>query len=172
MKGKLEKKKKSRTVCVGKTNSLGENSLKTTSQDSPRFWHWNSLPFSSSFSSNISMSDQHQPTAKSDLPPSLGAWVLWGSQMTGLRWGAQPSSRPLALLIRAADWHPIGLSLKAHSQKEMATHSCIIIWEIPWTEKSGSLQSMGSQRVRQDLATKQQQQQIESYDALWQNDCH
>ena len=32
-------------------------------------------------------------------------------------------------------------------QKEMATHSSIIAWEIPWTEKLGGLQSMGSQRV-------------------------
>ena len=39
----------------------------------------------------------------------------------------------------------------------MATHSSILAWEIPWTEEPGGLQSMGSQRVRQDLATKQQQ---------------
>ena len=39
----------------------------------------------------------------------------------------------------------------------MATHSSILDWEIPWAEESGGLQSMGSQRVRHDLATKQQQ---------------
>ena len=39
----------------------------------------------------------------------------------------------------------------------MATHSSILAWEIPWAEESGGLQSMGSQRVRHDLATKQQQ---------------
>ena len=39
----------------------------------------------------------------------------------------------------------------------MATHSSILAWEIPWTEKPGGLQSMGSQRVRHDLVTKQQQ---------------
>ena len=33
-------------------------------------------------------------------------------------------------------------------EKEMATHSSILTWEIPWTEKPGGLQSMGSQRVR------------------------
>ena len=32
-------------------------------------------------------------------------------------------------------------------EKEMATHSGILAWEIPWTEESGGLQSMGSQRV-------------------------
>ena len=45
-------------------------------------------------------------------------------------------------------------------EKEMATHSSIPAWEIPWTEQPGRLQSMGSQRVRHDLATKQQQQFI------------
>ena len=39
----------------------------------------------------------------------------------------------------------------------MATHSSILAWEIPWTEEPGGLQSMGSQRVRQDLATQRQQ---------------
>ena len=33
-------------------------------------------------------------------------------------------------------------------EKEMATHSSILAWEIPCTEKPGRLQSMGSQRVR------------------------
>ena len=34
----------------------------------------------------------------------------------------------------------------------MATPSSILAWRIPWTEKPGGLQSMGSQRVRHDLA--------------------
>ena len=33
-------------------------------------------------------------------------------------------------------------------EKEMATHSSILGWEILWTEEPGGLQSMGSQRVR------------------------
>ena len=45
-------------------------------------------------------------------------------------------------------------------EKEMATHSSTRAWEIPWTEEPGGLQLMGSQRVRQDLVTKEQQQQI------------
>ena len=32
-------------------------------------------------------------------------------------------------------------------EKEMATHSSILAWEIPWTEGSGRLQSMGLQKV-------------------------
>ena len=37
-------------------------------------------------------------------------------------------------------------------EKEMATHPNILAWEIPWREKPGELQSMGSQRVRHDWA--------------------
>ena len=40
-------------------------------------------------------------------------------------------------------------------KKEMATHSSILAWEIPWTEEPGGLQSMGLQRVGHHLATKQ-----------------
>ena len=38
--------------------------------------------------------------------------------------------------------------------KEIATHSSILSWKIPWMEKPGGLQSMGSQRVGHDWATK------------------
>ena len=39
-------------------------------------------------------------------------------------------------------------------EKEMATQCSILAWRIPWTEKSGGLQSIGSQRDRHDWATK------------------
>ena len=45
-------------------------------------------------------------------------------------------------------------------EKPMATHSNILAWKIPWTEKPGGLQSIGLQIVRHDLATKQQQSYI------------
>ena len=35
-------------------------------------------------------------------------------------------------------------------EKGMATHSSILAWKIPWAEEPGGLQSMGSQRVRDD----------------------
>ena len=38
-------------------------------------------------------------------------------------------------------------------EKEMAAHSSILAWRIPWTEEPGRLQSMGSQRVRYDRVT-------------------
>ena len=38
-------------------------------------------------------------------------------------------------------------------EKEMATHSSILAWKIPWTEEPGRLQSVGSQRVGHNCAT-------------------
>ena len=42
------------------------------------------------------------------------------------------------------------LSQEDPLEKEMATHSGTLAWEIPWTEKPGGLQSMGSQRGGHD----------------------
>ena len=35
-------------------------------------------------------------------------------------------------------------------EEEIATHTSILAWEIPWTEEPGGLQSIESQRVRHD----------------------
>ena len=43
-------------------------------------------------------------------------------------------------------------------EKQTATHSSILVWEIPWREEPGGLQSMGLQRVGHNLVTKLQQQ--------------
>ena len=37
-------------------------------------------------------------------------------------------------------------------EREMEIHSSMRAWEIPWTEETGKLQSMGSQRVRHNSA--------------------
>ena len=42
-------------------------------------------------------------------------------------------------------------------EKEMATHSSILAWEIPWSEEPDGLQSIRPQRVEYDLMFKQQQ---------------
>ena len=41
-------------------------------------------------------------------------------------------------------------------EKEMATHSSILAWRIPWTKETGGLQSMGSQRVGHNWVTNTQ----------------
>ena len=42
-------------------------------------------------------------------------------------------------------------------EKEIATRSGILAWEIPWTEEPGGLQSVGLQRVRHGIAAELQQ---------------
>ena len=42
------------------------------------------------------------------------------------------------------------LALEDPLEKEIATHSSILAWEIPWMEKPGGLQAMGLQRVGND----------------------
>ena len=43
-------------------------------------------------------------------------------------------------------------------EKEMATHSSILAWKIPWTEKPGGLQYMGLQRVGHNLGSEHEQE--------------
>ena len=51
------------------------------------------------------------------------------------------------------EMHFQSLGQKDPLEKEIATHSSILAWRIPWTEEPGGLQSMGLQRVRQDWVT-------------------
>ena len=71
-----------------------------------------------------------------------------------------PSSKESTCNARNAGSIPESRSLL---EKEMAIHSSILAWKIPWTEEPGRLLSMESQRVRHDLATKQQQQYVSIY---------
>ena len=50
--------------------------------------------------------------------------------------------------MRETRVQPLGLDNPL--EKVMATHSSTHAWKIPWMEKPGGLQSMGSQRVRHD----------------------
>ena len=78
-------------------------------------------------------------------------------------------------LLQPSQWGPLFVSL-GHSllfcttvnvyHLQMATHPSILAWEIPWTEEPGGLQSVGSQGVEHDLATKQQKQII-YLDVYW-----
>ena len=47
-------------------------------------------------------------------------------------------------------------------EQEMAPHSSLLAWEIPWAEEPGGLQSIGLQIVRHDLATKPPPPQMHS----------
>ena len=68
--------------------------------------------------------------------------------MSILRLGAFPSGSVVKNPpINAGDARVQSLGGEDPLEKEMATHSSILAWRIPWTEEPGGLQSMGSQRV-------------------------
>ena len=56
------------------------------------------------------------------------------------------------LSANAGDTRDAGLipGLERSLEEDMATHSSILAWRIPWTEEPGRLQSIESQRVRHD----------------------
>ena len=67
--------------------------------------------------------------------------------------GGSPLKNPLPIQ-KTQVW---SLCWERPLEKNMAAHSSIIAWKIPWKEESGRLQSKGSQRVGHDLMIKQQQ---------------
>ena len=73
--------------------------------------------------------------------------MLIGMRASQMAWWLSPSAS--AGDVSSISW--VGNPL----QREIATHSSILAWEIPWTEEPGRLQSMGSQRVKHNLVTKQ-----------------
>ena len=52
-------------------------------------------------------------------------------------------------------------------EQEMATHSTVLAWEIPWTEDPGGLQSMGFQRVKHDWGTKHIKAHVNIFTSLF-----
>ena len=75
---------------------------------------------------------------------SIWVYTSYASQVAQL--GKNPSAMH-EIPVQSLDWEdPL--------EEGMATHSCILPGESPWTEKPGGRQSMGSQRVVHDWATK------------------
>ena len=70
--------------------------------------------------------------------------VLWTSLM--VQWVKNPPTMQETQVLSLGQEDPL--------EKEMATHSSILAWEIPWTEEPGGLQSKGLQRVRHDWVPK------------------
>ena len=103
-----------------------------------------------------------QPTpvflpGESQEPGSLVGCRLWGhteldtTEVTQHSIAQQsPSVQTVKRLPAMREtWLP-SLGWEDPLEKEMATHSSILAWRIPWTEEPGGLQSTGSQRVRHD----------------------
>ena len=53
----------------------------------------------------------------------------------------------VAQMVKSVPMPTMSLGQEDPLEKEMATHSNILAWKIPWTEEPGRLQSMGLQRV-------------------------
>jgi len=70
---------------------------------------------------------------------------IWGGPWTSLvAQMVKPLPTTRETRVRSLGWEdPL--------EKEMATHSSVLAWRIPWMEEPGGLQSMGSQRVGHDF---------------------
>ena len=84
------------------------------------------------------------------------SWILVGSSLLGgfrhiyvLPPGFAGGSATKNLPTMQDSWSQ-SLGQKYPQEKEMATHSSVLSWRIPWTEEPGGLQSMGSLRVKHD----------------------
>ena len=66
----------------------------------------------------------------------------------GLSWWFQIKNQPAMQRHRGLEFNP--WVRKISLEKEMATHSSILAWRIPWTEELGGLWSIGLQRVGHD----------------------
>ena len=84
----------------------------------------------------------------SDLAVAVAVVDLWGRNTFGVSLVAQ-TIKNLPAMQKTWVWS-LG---REDLERGMATYSIIFAWRIPWTEKRGGLQSMGSQRVRHDWMT-------------------
>ena len=113
--------------------------------------HWSFCSLHSFVSSRMSCSCNHIVCGPSD-------WLFLLSRMhlgflhIFLFWTSLVVQKVKHLPIMQETWVQ-SPGRKDLLEKEMATHSSILAWKIPWTEDPGRLQSMGSQRVGHDWAT-------------------
>ena len=78
--------------------------------------------------------------------------ILWDlpTRLICLQVGASLVAQRLKCLPTMQESRVRSLGREDPLEKEMATHSSILAWRIPWREKTGRLQSTGLQRVRHD----------------------
>ena len=82
--------------------------------------------------------------------------IILGFYYYSLLWGF-PGSSIVKNLPAMSQMQVGSLGQEDPLEKEMAMHSNILAWEMPWTEEPGGLQSMGWQRIGHNLRIKQQQ---------------
>ena len=83
--------------------------------------------------------------------------MLWGADGRDTFWfriPRPPRASQVAQMVKnlpaVRESQVRSLSREDSLEKEMATHSRILAWRIPWTEEPNGLQSLGSQRVGHD----------------------
>ena len=76
------------------------------------------------------------------------------TQRTGPGWLGLPSGSVVRNPLAMQETRVRSLGQEDPLEEDMATHFSILAWRIPWTEETGRLQSMGSQRVGCDWVTK------------------
>ena len=78
----------------------------------------------------------------------MGSCSPWGCEESGMteRLTLQFFTQMVKNLPAKQESWVRSLGGKDSLEKEMATHSSILAWRIPWTEEHGGLQSMGSQK--------------------------
>ena len=107
-------------------------------------WQW-ILQTEESFHFLILMPKQFTlaPRATEERTENMCLWLVWASLVAQM----------VKHLPTMRETRVRSLGREDLLEKEMATHSSILAWKIPWTEDPGRLQSMQSQRVRHDWAT-------------------
>ena len=92
------------------------------------------------------------PSSTPGLGRSAGEGIVYPFQYSWVSLVAQTVKNPLAMWetrVQYLGWEDL-------LEKGMPTHSSILAWRIPWTEKPGGLQSLGLQRVGHDSETLEQ----------------
>ena len=80
---------------------------------------------------------------------SLSTWNLHSISISGASLVPLVAQKAKSLPAMRETWVQ-SLAWEDPLEKEMATHSSILAWRIPWTEEPGGLPSMSSQRVGHD----------------------
>ena len=109
----------------------------------------NTYNYSTHFGGNSEEGTPFRSWAWGLLPLTAALMIYWLPQRFSGKRICLPMQETQETRVQLLGW-------KGPSEKEIATYSSVLDWEIPWTEKRGRLQSTGSQRVGHDWVTKQQ----------------
>ena len=81
--------------------------------------------------------------------------MFWNKQYKERKKNKDDLKKKKSLMLPCISNQTLPKSLIRFEEKEMATHSSILAWRLPWTEEPDGLPSRGSQRVGHNCVTKQ-----------------